>query len=1161
MSYNALAMIGCLAEAGGGGADFLRGQVVLGLFAVAVLVAGGVSAVWWRKLKAANRREAELRKELERKQAELAAALQMADSEKAAVLTDLEDASELARLASFHYDFTTGKRTGSNLVRELWPEDETGRAFLEEEFVYPDDIPIFKQNVRALLERKSETVQFSFRVGFWADNLRYYRMKLSLDPRKPNAVTGIVQDVTELAESMLKLKDTEALWNAAINAMPFKFAVKDIDNGFRYLLCNNAFADICTCPADQIAGKTDPELFDNDARLDFANRMNRLAPTLDVNEIRVLEDDLPGKDGKVHSVKTIIRLIRDSSGHRLLLAASSDVTDERNRREELRRAMTSLENASQMARLASFRYGLKTRRRTGSAFLRSLWPDDENGEPLRFEDWVHPDDIPVFVRDLEEMQQTRKPGEVATFSFRTGKGADLRYIRALTSLDLSDPDEPAVAGILQDVTELTESMLKLKDTQALWDAAINSIPIMFTVKDIDDGFRYLLCNKSFASVFNFQPGEIVGKTDRELFSDAAILGYADRINIPSTGTDGLMELAGEVPDGAGNLRYINSLLRVFEDARGHHLLLAASRDITDLHKLIRDRGIINKLLEEIIGENDFDLSMQRTLETVCKILGASRACLIRHEDGGTKAHCIAEYVEPAHPHAAVRMLDRTLPRVRGILENTEDQRTFVCDDIPSMDWTFVPEDWRQAARALDLRAIFLSNIVSGGKIYGTVGFNYEGIDHTFTENDVNLLRATSHMIEVILARQHAQALIMDALSQARAADKAKSFFIASVSHEIRTPLNSVIGFAELLRDGGVTKDKQKEYLDAISTSANALLMLINDVLDLSKLEANQMQIVTAPTDFNALCREVMLIFAFRAQENGNQLVSEVPGDLPELDIDHIRIRQILINLLGNAVKFTQDGTITLHAAFTPDSASADAGTLRFSVADTGIGISEENQKKLMEPFVQLSGLRGTNAVNNGTGLGLSISKRLAVCMNGELACSSRIGEGSTFTVTLHSVRYRAKTVLPAVQEPPKPRPLARDLKALRILIVDDVPMNLHVTKALFNKIGFDNILTADSGRTALELLENHDVDLILSDMWMPGMNGADLAAAVKRNAKFAHIPIVAQTADVETGTDFDMSHFDAIILKPLTKQKLSRMVKRLIESPSARSFSRPLNLG
>ena len=821
-----------------------------------------------------------------------------------------------------------------------------------------------------------------------------------------------------------------------------------------------------------------------------------------------------------------------------------DVTEENNKREELRRAMASLENASDMARLASFRYEINSRKREGSSMIHTLWPEDENGEPLRAEDWIHPDDVQTFLRSVDTLVANRDPEETVQFSFRVGQTSSLRYYRAKVMLDLSNPKEPATVGILQDVTELTLNMLKLKDTQALWDAAINAIPIVFTVRDIDDDFRYLLCNHAFSSIYHRSTDEIIGRTDADIFRNDLIPEFADKIKRSNLAVNSSDAFEGEMVDGDGHRRYIKTVTRVIQSASGRRLLLAASSDVTDMQRLIQNQKAVNEILESILNEDDFDACIQRTIDSVGRLSGVSRICVLKHEEDGSRAHCVSEYIAPGHE--GIKFHGRTLSRVRNVLDRTDDNRTFICSDASKIDWTNIgADDWKMAAKAIDLRGIFLSNIVCNGEIWGTAGFNFEGDGHKFTPDDETLLRATVHLIELILARRYARDVIMDALERAQAADRAKSFFIASVSHEIRTPLNSVIGFAELLREGGVSQTQEKEYLDAISSSANALLMLINDVLDLSKLEANQMQIIASFTDFKALCREVMLIFSFRAEENGNKLALDLP-DFPELEIDNIRVRQILINLLGNAVKFTKKGVITLSASFRPE--TDDTGTLSFSVRDTGIGISEDDQKKLMEPFVQLSKLRGTNAVNNGTGLGLSISKRLAVCMNGSLSCSSVLGEGSTFTVTLNAVRYRqaehsAETPAAAVQAPS----IGRDISELRVMVVDDVPMNLRVVKAIFHKIGLKDVVTAGSGREALDYLDRNMVDIILSDMWMPEMNGAEFSAAVKRDPRLAHIPIVAQTADVETRGNFDMSNFDAILLKPVTKEKLTNMIERVMK--------------
>ena len=1033
------------------------------------------------------------------------------------------------------------------------------------ESIHADDLHAVE-----VLERRPEyhsTGRFHDIGGRLRIGVFYRKLIHSSDGRR--ILFTIFHDVTDLENAKREAEENADRFLLTLRSIGDGVITTDAQ-GVVTLVNPNAEA-ILACSQEQMLGRSHTEFFRLVNTQTGAPVVSPLLGALRSGELSEGADqtDLVSASGRRYHIASSAAPIRSRSGEIVgAILVFRDVTEERNKGEELRMAMANMENASEMARLASFRYEIKSRKRTGSSLISALWPNDENGEPMRFEDWVHPDDIAIFAREEGALERSGKHGASTTFSFRVGQTSSLRYYRAMITLDLSIPDEPSVFGILQDVTELTLNMLKLKDTQALWDAAINAIPIMFTVKDIGHEFRYMLCNNAFANTFDLTPNEIVGRTDREVFQEEQTLDFAERMNNPGQAVNSTQEFEESLVDEQGRPRYIKTVTRVIQDASGRNLLLAASSDVTDMQKLIQNQKLLNSLLEEIIGEDDFDSCIRRSLENVCKLLGASRGCLIQHSEDGTLATCISEYVEPDHSHAEIRMLGRTLSRVRGILESTDDQRTFVCSDVKSIKWGLIKDDWKKAAAAIDLRAIFLSNIVCNGEIWGTVGFNFEGVDHEFSENDVALLRATAHMIELVLSRKRAKALIMEALERAQAADKAKSFFIASVSHEIRTPLNSVIGFAELLREGGVSPKQEKEYLDAISSSANALLMLINDVLDLSKLEANQMQIITAFTDFKALCREVLLIFTFRAQENGNKLVSDVPDDLPELDVDNIRIRQILINLLGNAVKFTKKGSITLHVSFTPDPDSADAGTLRCAVSDTGIGISEEDQKKLMEPFVQLSKMRGTNAVNNGTGLGLSISKRLATCMNGELTCTSAIGEGSTFAVTLHSVHYRARTVAaektPAKVKPAVPEGIARDVKAIRILVVDDVPMNLRVAKALFNKIGFNNIFIAGSGKEALELLDKQPIDLVLSDMWMPEMNGAELSAEIKKNPKFSHIPIVAQTADVETSGNFDMSNFDAILLKPVTKEKLSNMVKRIIEDGDIRKDDGqggPVNLG
>ncbi len=379
-----------------------------------------------------------------------------------------------------------------------------------------------------------------------------------------------------------------------------------------------------------------------------------------------------------------------------------------------------------------------------------------------------------------------------------------------------------------------------------------------------------------------------------------------------------------------------------------------------------------------------------------------------------------------------------------------------------------------------------------------------------------------------------------ALVAAEAASRAKGFFFATMSHELRTPLNAVIGFSELLQKGDLEDAERGEYLESINLAGNSLLFLINDILDLSKLEADQLELVPQPSDIGRLLQELKAVFGHKVREQGLYFDLRVPENLPLITLDSQRLRQILLNLIGNAVKFTHAGGITVTVDF--QAGAAGRGTLRLSVRDTGIGVKKEAQEKIFEPFVQQDALRDTH-MYKGSGLGLAITRRLLLCMGGTVRLVSDEGMGCDFIVEFPKIPYSGADLLAA----PATFPAEEPVKALRgrVLLVDDIALNLKVLAALLRKMGMES-LGALSGEEALRILEEDCAfDAVMTDMWMPGMSGAALAAALRGNPRTAHIPVVAVTADTEAAQNFSRAHLTGIMLKPVTEKKMRNMFSLL----------------
>jgi len=395
------------------------------------------------------------------------------------------------------------------------------------------------------------------------------------------------------------------------------------------------------------------------------------------------------------------------------------------------------------------------------------------------------------------------------------------------------------------------------------------------------------------------------------------------------------------------------------------------------------------------------------------------------------------------------------------------------------------------------------------------------------------------------AEKHA-AELEQALERARAAEKARSLFFSIVSHDIRTPLNAILGYSELLQNDATSQAERDVALKSISASGTTLLQLVNDVLDLAKIDAGKMTLQPEPVLLNQLTDEVFSSFWRAADEKGIKLVNNTE-DVPTVMIDGHRFRQVLFNLIGNAVKFTKRGSVTVSASYSGE-------TLDVSVSDTGCGIAPDMLTRILDPFVQVQDPTHAADRAGGTGLGLSICKRLVDAMGGELYVESELGKGSTFRAHIPGVE-KCKVESAKCKVESDVSTLHSSLSTLNsslprhVLVVDDSPVNQKVLSAFLKKAGIASIDLAGDGAEALSKLDSSakagdPYDFVFSDFWMPNMNGLEFIEKLRADSRFSKLPAFAVTADTEYHKDSRFRLFNDVLLKPLTYGKLMKVFRR-----------------
>ena len=414
---------------------------------------------------------------------------------------------------------------------------------------------------------------------------------------------------------------------------------------------------------------------------------------------------------------------------------------------------------------------------------------------------------------------------------------------------------------------------------------------------------------------------------------------------------------------------------------------------------------------------------------------------------------------------------------------------------------------------------------------------------------------------VMLTQQARERELVEAKLQAERSSQEKTVFLANMSHEIRTPMNAILGFSELLEED-LRSPKHRQYLQSIRTSASSLLQLINDILDMSKIEAGMMDLKLEPTDPREICDFLHTVFSEPAAKKGVKLECNVATDLPRtLLLDRIRLRQVLVNLVGNAVKFTDCGNIYVRVLW-EQAASNSHITLVVEVEDTGVGIPADKLEAIFKPFVQAGAHREKE--KQGTGLGLSIVQRLTEMMGGTVSAASVPGQGSAFSLRFRNVGVSARLPVNDKLEPGRTVNFD-ELRPATLLVVDDNEINCQLVAGMFAGSAH-RLVFGTNGFEAVSLAREIKPDLILLDIRMPRMDGRQALKEIRDLPGLEVTPVIAVTASSLLGEEQDLkAKFSGYVRKPFSKRELfdelAQFLPRQSKEDQARSAAPGLPVG
>ncbi|MDM8521789.1 response regulator [Desulfococcaceae bacterium HSG8] len=645
----------------------------------------------------------------------------------------------------------------------------------------------------------------------------------------------------------------------------------------------------------------------------------------------------------------------------------------------------------------------------------------------------------------------------------------------------------------QEIESRKQIEKKLTMTKGFLDNVINTMSNPVFVKD--EQHRWLILNDAYCRFMGYDREELIGKSDYDFFSreEADVFWEKDNLVFESGKTHTNEE---RFTDSSGKNHTILTQKSVMTNETGEKTLVGIITDITDL----------KRARECLEAESEFRAGIIKfAAEGICVCYETGGFPYLRFSEWNDRMTEITGYTmdeinrsgwyQTMHPDHDVQQ--KAKKRVERMTQG---------DQLEREEWEITAKDGKK--RVL---SISTSTVVTGEGTPCTLAVMHDLTDTKKTEQE-----------------------LFEAKNAADAANRAKSNFLANMSHEIRTPMNSVLGFIELALE---LRETHRTYLTTARNSARSLLKLINDILDVSKLESGHLELENIPFNLHKTVEDALCTLNLRAKEKGLFLKLSFHEAIPRNAIgDPSRLRQILINLAGNAIKFTEKGGVTVHV-----SPQKDSGVIRFSIADTGIGIPGDSIRSIFAPFAQADA--STTRRFGGTGLGTTISKQLAELMGGEIWAESEEGKGSTFHFTIFT---EPTDIIP---EPESEGLVSGSGRCFRVLVAEDIEENIILAKIRLGEHGH-TVFEARNGREAAEWFQRESPDIILMDVHMPETDGLEAARMIRELEadSGSHIPIIALTASVmkEEQKICLEAGMDAVAGKPVDFEELFILMEQLV---------------